>query len=85
LAVSRKREYLADATGALLTRYPEGLARALEKISNDKTSLKTANNSTSHLYISSPFKGIKAENWLTKMYMTHPPIEERIKILREMR
>lgn len=85
LAVSRKREYLADATGALLTRYPEGLARALEKISNDKTLLKTANNSTSHLYISSPFKGVKAKNWLTRMYMTHPPIEERIKILREMR
>jgi heat shock protein HtpX len=85
LAVSRKREYLADATGALLTRYPEGLARALEKISNDKTPLKTANNSTSHLYISSPFKGVKAKNWLTRMYMTHPPIEERIKILREMR
>jgi len=84
LAISRKREFLADATGALLTRYPEGLARALEKISADSTPLKTANTSTAHLFISSPFKGNQSQNWLTKMFMTHPPVEERIKALREM-
>ncbi len=84
LAISRKREFLADASGALLTRYPEGLARALEKISNDPTPLKTANTSTSHLYISSPFKDKQSQNWLTKIFMTHPPIEKRIKILRQI-
>lgn len=84
LAISRKREFLADATGALLTRYPEGLARALEKISTDSTPLKTANTSTAHLFISSPFKGNQSQNWLTKMFMTHPLVEERIKALREM-
>jgi len=84
LAISRKREFLADASGALLTRFPEGLARALEKISGDQNPLKVANNSTSHLYISSPFKGSQSRNWLTKLFMTHPPIEERIKVLRKM-
>ena len=84
MAISRKREFLADATGALLTRYPEGLARALEKISADSTPLKIANTSTAHLFISSPFKGKQSQNWLTKMFMTHPPVEERIKALREM-
>lgn len=82
-AISRKREFLADATGALLTRYPEGLARALEKISRDSTPLKTANNSTAHLFISSPFKGKQSQNWFTKLFMTHPPVEERIKALRK--
>jgi len=80
LAISRKREFLADATGALLTRYPEGLARALEKISADQTPMNTASNATAHLYISNPFKGKGFSN----LFMTHPPIEERIKILREM-
>ncbi|HOK35151.1 MAG TPA: M48 family metallopeptidase [Candidatus Pacearchaeota archaeon] len=84
LAISRKREFLADADGALLTRYPEGLARALEKIASDETPLKVANTSTAHLYISSPFKGRENQNWLTKLFSTHPPIEERIKALREM-
>jgi len=84
LAISRKREFLADATGVLLTRYPEGLARALEKISLDPSSLKVANDSTSHLYISSPFKGNESQNWLTKLFMTHPPIEARIKALRKL-
>ncbi len=84
LAISRKREFLADDSGALLTRYPEGLARALEKISNDPTPLRTANTSTAHLYISSPFKGKQSQNWLTKMFMTHPPVEKRIKALRQM-
>ncbi len=84
LAISRKREFLADASGALLTRYPEGLARALEKISQDQTPMKVANNSTAHLYIASPFKGKQTKSWLTKLFSTHPPIEERIKALREM-
>jgi heat shock protein HtpX len=80
LAISRKREFLADADGALLTRYPEGLARALEKISADQEPLEAANRATAHLYIVNPFKGKK----LTKLFMTHPPIEERIRALRGM-
>ena len=85
LAISRKREFLADATGALLTRYPEGLARALEKISQDSNSLRVANNSTAHLFIASPFRGKQSKSWFTKLFMTHPPIEERIRVLRGMR
>jgi len=80
MAVSRKREFLADASGSLLTRYPEGLARALEKISAQNIPLKHANKATAHLYISSPFKGKKVSN----LFSTHPPIEERIKALRTM-
>jgi heat shock protein HtpX len=80
LAISRKREFLADASGALLTRYPEGLARALEKISQDPISLKAASNATNHLFIASPLKGKK----VSKLWMTHPPIEERVKALRQM-
>ncbi len=74
LAISRKREFLADADAALLTRYPEGLASALRKISGDPEKLEVANRATAHLYISNPFKGKK----VSKMLMTHPPIEERI-------
>ena len=84
LAISRKREFLADATGALLTRYPEGLARALEKISTDSTPLRTTNNATSHLYISNPFKGSQSRNWFARLFLTHPPAEERVKALRSM-
>ena len=84
LAISRKREFLADAAGALLTRYPEGLARALEKISVDPNQLKTASNSTAHLFIASPFRGEQAASWFTKLFMTHPPVQERIKALRQM-
>lgn len=84
LAISRKREFLADASAGLLTRYPEGLASALEKISQFPASVKRASNATAHLYIASPFKGKKATGWLAKLFMTHPPIEERIKALREM-
>jgi len=80
LAISRKREFLADASGALLTRYPEGLAKALEKISTDTEPLEAANRATAHLFIANPFKGKK----MMKMFMTHPPIEERIKALRDM-
>ena len=85
LAISRKREFLADASGALLTRYPEGLASALEKISSDPTPMRTANTATSHLYISNPFKGKQGQSWFVKLFMTHPPVEERIKILRDMK
>lgn len=84
LAVSRKREFLADASGALLTRYPEGLASALEKIGHDKEPLEAANNATAHLYISNPFKSKTSGHWFTNLFNTHPPIEERIKILRSM-
>lgn len=80
LAISRKREFLADADGALLTRYPEGLASALEKISSDQEPLEVANRATAHLYIVNPFKG----NSFSKLFMTHPPIEERIAALRGM-
>lgn len=84
LAISRKREFLADATGALMTRYPEGLASALEKIQGySGMPLKKASNATAHLYISNPF-GAKALKGLSKLFMTHPPTEERIKILRDM-
>ena len=84
LSISRKREFLADSSGALLTRYPEGLARALEKISSDQTQMRVANNSTAHLFISSPFKGEQKKSWFTKIFMTHPPVEERIRALRGM-
>jgi heat shock protein HtpX len=80
LAISRKREYLADADGALLTRYPEGLASALEKIAQDQNPLPEANDATAHLYIANPFK----KKRIFSLFSTHPPIEERIKILREM-
>jgi heat shock protein HtpX len=84
LSVSRKREFLADASGALLTRYPEGLASALEKISTDSASLPHATKGTAHLYMSSPFRGRTAASWFTGLFQTHPPIEERIRILRGM-
>jgi len=83
LAVSRKREFLADASGALLTKYPEGLASALEKLAKDTKTLRTANNATAHLYITNPFKG-KDLSGLAGLFMTHPPIEERIRVLRSM-
>ncbi len=83
LAISRKRELLADSSGALLTRYPEGLASALEKISSDPTPLRTANNTTAHLWLADPYKGKKGM-WLHKLFMTHPPVEERVRALKGM-
>lgn len=80
LAVSRKREFLADASGALLTRYPEGLASALEKIGQQTIPLRHANAATNHLYIASPLRG---EN-IKKLFSTHPPVADRIKALRSM-
>ncbi|OYV63564.1 MAG: zinc metalloprotease HtpX [Parcubacteria group bacterium 21-58-10] len=83
LAVSRRREYLADASGALLTRYPEGLASALQKIGNYAAPMKSANLATAHLFIGDPFgaKGQGSSNWIEKMFSTHPPIPDRIKAL----
>jgi len=84
LAVSRRREYLADADGALLTRYPDGLAKALAKIAQDKTPLKRASTATAHLYIENPFKGERAKGFFVNLFSTHPAVEDRIRILREM-
>ncbi len=84
LAVSRKREFLADASGALLTRYPEGLASALEKIEADSEPLEEANKATAHLYIANPFKGENGSSWFANLFNTHPPTAERIRRLREM-
>ncbi len=86
LAISRKREFLADASGALLTRYPEGLASALEKLHADNTPMQQANHATAHLWLDDPYQGKKTStSWFTNLFRTHPPIEERIKILRGMR
>jgi len=82
LAVSRKREFLADASGAMLTRYPEGLASALRKIAADTEPLEAANKATAHLYIVNPLKDIKGT--VNKLFSTHPPIEERIAALEKM-
>lgn len=84
LAVSRKREFLADASGALLTRYPKGLADALEKISASKIPLQSATSATAHLFIANPFKGRGIQGWFSGLVATHPPAEERIKVLRSM-
>jgi heat shock protein HtpX len=83
LAVSRQREYLADASGAMLTRYPPGLASALRKISEDQEPLEVANRATAHLYISPP-KHRGARGKITELWGTHPPIQERIKRLDAM-
>ena len=80
LAISRKREFLADATGVLLTRYPEGLANALRKINATPVPMRTANNATAHLFIANPF-GAKSTSGFHKLFMTHPPVEERIRAL----
>lgn len=80
LAISRRREYLADATGAMTTRYPEGLASALEKIKNHGSAMHRQNTSTAHLFFANPLKGKS----FSALFSTHPPIDERIKILRGM-
>ncbi len=84
LALSRKREYLADASGVYLTRYPEGLANALEKIAKFKEPLPQVSNSTAQLFIENPLRGENLGGWLAGLFDTHPPIEDRIKILRNM-
>jgi heat shock protein HtpX len=83
LAISRRRESLADASGVLLTRYPEGLISALQKIQADDVPMRTAKDSTAHMWIDTPFKG-KGTSWWHKAFMTHPPIEDRIKALQDM-
>lgn len=85
LAISRKREYLADATGALLTRYPEGLASALSKIESYERPMRRANRATAHLYINEPF-GVddRKRSYLAMVFSTHPPIHERVEKLRSM-
>lgn len=91
LAISRKREFLADTSGALLTRYPEGLASALEKISTYSRPMKTASNATAHLFLENPFGADRNKSadrrtpWLARIFSTHPPIEERIKILKDLK
>ncbi|MDI6822241.1 MAG: zinc metalloprotease HtpX [Actinomycetota bacterium] len=82
LAISRRREFLADASGAMLTRYPPGLASALEKLAADRELLEVANKATAHLYIVNPLKDLRGA--MNSLFNTHPPIEERIKRLREM-
>jgi heat shock protein HtpX len=82
LAISRQREYLADASGALLCRNPDALARALEKISADQEPLEAANKATAHLYIENPLREHKS--LLNGMFSTHPPMAERIRLLRAM-
>ena len=84
MSISRKREFLADASGALLTRYPEGLASALRKISNDSRKLSVANNATAHLFFENPFGGDKKGkkvDFFSQLFMTHPPVDQRIKAL----
>lgn len=83
LAISRKREFLADSSGVLMTRYPEGLAQALEKISQYPKSLNLVFDATRSLFIADPMKKEK-NNWFSRLWLTHPPVEERVKKLREM-
>ena len=85
LAISRRREYLADASGALLTRYPEGLESALQKIGTYEAPLRTASTTTAHMYISNPFGAHPAGKWVQNLFSTHPPIEKRIEALEGMK
>ena len=84
LAISRKREYLADAYGALITRNPDALADALIAISSDPHPLKRASGANAHLFIESPFKKRSARSLFTSLFSTHPPTEDRVKLLRDM-
>lgn len=85
LAISRRREFLADATGAGMTKNPEGLARALEKISHDQEPLEAANKATAHLYFADPLRNIHGSvGWFASLFATHPPVTERITILRSL-
>lgn len=83
-AVSRRREFLADASSAILTRHPEGLANALLKIAKDPEPLEVANKATAHLYIENPIKEQKGISWFAKIFNTHPPVQERVAALRAM-
>jgi heat shock protein HtpX len=81
LSISRRREYLADATGALTTRYPDGLASALEKIGTYGSALKKPNTATAHMFFANPLKS----GGFANLFSTHPPVEARIKALKEMK
>ncbi|HEY7874579.1 MAG TPA: M48 family metalloprotease, partial [Actinomycetota bacterium] len=86
LAISRRREYLADIDGAFLTRHPDGLINALKKLDDDPTVVRTASRATAHLWIESPIARVKSEgrgSWLNRLFNTHPPLEDRIRILQE--
>ena len=85
LAISRRREFLADASGALLTRYPDGLASALQKISSYEAPMARASHATAHLFIANPFGTHDAGRFVAKLFATHPPVEERLAALQEMR
>ena len=85
LAISRKREFVADATAALVTQNPEGLASALEKIASYTAPMHTASHATAHLYINNPFGGYEAGKSFASLFATHPPIQERIALLRNPR
>lgn len=86
LAISRRREFLADASAVAITKYPDGLASALEKLGIDREPLEAANKATAHLYITNPLKNLKGSvGMFAGLFSTHPPIEERIKSLRNMR
>ena len=85
LAISRRREYLADASGALLTRYPEGLESALQKLGSYAAPMKTASTTTAHMYITNPFGAHPAGKWMQNLFSTHPPIEKRIEALEAMK
>ncbi len=85
LAISRKREFLADASGALLTRYPDGLASALKKISSYSHPMESASHATAHMFISNPFGAGERSQFIAKLFATHPPVEERIAALTTMR
>lgn len=85
LAISRKREYLADSSAALMTRHPQALAEALEKIKNYPKSMQSASDATAHLYIINPFReDDKGQKWIHKLFATHPPLEERIQNLKDI-
>ena len=85
LAISRRREFLADASGTGMTKNPQGLISALTKISQDTEPLEAANTATAHLYISNPLKNAKGTHAFAKLFNTHPPVGERIQALQEMR
>ncbi len=84
LAVSRKREYLADASGSLLTRFPDGLARALRKIDSYPKDMRHASTATAHLFFANPLRGKRGTGWIARLFSTHPPVEDRIKRLQQM-
>ncbi|MDP3965658.1 MAG: M48 family metalloprotease [bacterium] len=85
MAISRKREFLADASGALLTRYPDGLASALQKISSYQSPMRKASHATAHLFISNPFGAHEAGKFIAKLFSTHPPVGERVAALQGMK